>query len=306
MKILPNNIKRISEGSPRTRVYDKSIPLISIVMVVYNGAEFIEEALKSVFNQSYENIEFIVIDGASKDNTVEILHKYDALIDYWVSEPDTGQSDAFNKGFSVCSGDLVTWLNSDELLVPNCIEKVAKKIENDKSIQWLSGDIIMTDRDKNIIRCRSGEGATQLLSKFGFLNVYGPSSFFTLDVFNKVGKMNVDLHYTMDTDLWWRFTEQGIKLHRLESYVYIYRLHENSKTARYIVRNEEQNPEQSQENIDLCNKYMMCNNRLKKTFGKIVLMIIRLFSFNYINSLLDSIQYKGKKVDIFINKKLMN
>lgn len=305
MKILPNNINRVAEGSSRTREYDKSIPLISIVMVVYNGAEFIEEALNSVFEQSYKNIEFIVIDGASKDNTVNILRRYDDKIDYWVSEPDSGQSDAFNKGFSVCSGDLVTWLNSDELLVPNCIEKVANRVKEDKNIQWLSGDIIMTDHEKNIIRCRSGEGATRLLSKFGFLNVYGPSTFFSLDIFNAVGQMNNNLHYTMDTDLWWRFNQYGVKLHRLGSYVYIYRLHENSKTARYIVRKEARNPEQTQENSELCKKYMSCDKKFQRFFGKILLAIIRGFSFKYINSLIHSKQYKDIKVETFINEKLI-
>ncbi len=304
MQLLPKNEKRLAEGGRRLNgdiiQKDDSIPLISIVMVVYNGAKYIEEALTSVFEQSYKNIEFIVIDGGSTDNTVNIIKKYEEQIDYWVSEPDEGQSDAFNKGFSVCSGTLATWLNSDEILVPNCIEKVAVKIEKNPDIKWLSSGIIMTDAEKNIIRCRLGERGSNILSTFGILNVYGPSTFFSLDLFHKVGGMKKELHYTMDTDLWWRFKQDGVKLYRLNEYVYIYRLHEDSKTARYIVKNEPRNKEQTNENKRLCKKYMKCNQKVLKYVGKSFLIIFRLFSTNYIKSVIYSLRYQGQTVNALL------
>jgi len=304
MKLLPQNIKRIAEGGRwvkgETVHINTSKPLISIVMVVYNGALYIEEALKSVFEQSYKNIEFIVIDGGSTDNTVNIIKKYDHLIDYWVSEPDKGQSDAFNKGFSVCSGVLATWINSDEILVPGCIRKVATKICDNPNIEWLGGGVIMTDGEKNIIRCRLSEGGSNLLANFGILNAYGPSTFFSLDLFNKVGGMKKELHYTMDTDLWWRFKQNGIKLYHLNEYIYIYRLHENSKTARYIVKNEPRNKEQIRENEDLCIKYKKCNQILIKYIGKILMSFLRLISKNYTLSIIHSFFFREKNVDIYL------
>lgn len=304
MKILPDNIHRVAEGGKRlnSNVINNNLEnLISIVMVVYNGAEFIEEAIQSVIEQSLENIEFVIIDGKSNDGTLDIIKKYDDNIDYWVSEPDSGQSDAFNKGFSVCSGVLATWLNSDEVLVPGCIKKVVEEIKTDPNILWLTGDLIMVDYQKRIIKCRAGEGGSNFLTQFGFLYVYGSSSFFSLDLFNAVGGMNEELHYTMDTDLWWRFCKHGAKLRRLGEYVYIYRLHENSKTGGHIIKNEKRKSRHIVENEILCKKYMKCDQKLTRITGKVVTNIFRLYSLNYLKSIFHSLKYQNEHVDILLN-----
>ena len=89
-------------------------PLISIVTVVYNGEKYLEDSIKSVLNQSYKNIEYIIIDGGSTDGTLGIIRKYEKYISYWVSEPDKGQSDALNKGFKKSTGSILAWLNADD------------------------------------------------------------------------------------------------------------------------------------------------------------------------------------------------
>ena len=110
-------------------------PKISIITVCYNSEAHIEEALLSVINQSYENKEYLVIDGGSKDGTLNIIEKYKDRIDYFVSEPDKGISDAFNKGIKAATGDIIGILNSDDFMMPNALTKVAEQCTDIKEIE---------------------------------------------------------------------------------------------------------------------------------------------------------------------------
>ena len=104
-------------------------PKISIITVCYNSEAHLEEAMLSIINQSYANKEYIVIDGGSKDNTLAIIDKYRDKIDYFVSEPDKGISDAFNKGIKAATGDIIGIINSDDFMMPDALQKVAEQYE---------------------------------------------------------------------------------------------------------------------------------------------------------------------------------
>src|SRR3990172_7180600 len=110
-----------SEGGLRTKgIYRKSQeerPLISVITVVYNGAKYIEQTIQSVINQTYDNIEYIIVDGASTDNTLKIINKYEDRIDYWISEADSGLWNAMNKGVRLATGDILNFLNSDDFYI---------------------------------------------------------------------------------------------------------------------------------------------------------------------------------------------
>lgn len=142
-------------------IKNPSLPLISIITVVYNGEKYLEQTIQSVINQTYNNIEYIIIDGGSTDGTLNIIKKYEQYIDYWQSEPDKGIYDAMNKGISFATGDIIGLLNADdwyennaiqtiadnankgELIVANCInwKKGRPFLKKNKSLRWFKYDM---------------------------------------------------------------------------------------------------------------------------------------------------------------------
>lgn len=135
---------------PTTMGNSSDLPKISIVTPSYNQGEFIEETIRSVLLQGYPNLEYIIVDGGSTDNTVDIIKKYDDYISYWVSEPDNGQSHALNKGFSKATGDLIGWQNSDDYYSREAFKRVAEasKIYQDTDIFY--GQVEILDLKKQV------------------------------------------------------------------------------------------------------------------------------------------------------------
>lgn len=131
-------------GGLRTKEYfkksHKGKPLISVVTVVYNGEKYLEQTIKSVLNQDYDNVEYIVIDGGSTDKTLDIIKKYDHAIDYWVSEPDSGIYNAMNKGISLCTGDYVAFLNADDWYVDGIVHSVFLALK-DGDVDYVFGNV---------------------------------------------------------------------------------------------------------------------------------------------------------------------
>jgi len=139
------------------RDVDPRLPVISIVTPSYNQVQFLEETILSVLNQDYPNIEYIVIDGGSTDGSVDIIRKYADRLAYWVSEPDRGQAHAINKGFARATGDLLGWLNSDDLYLPGALSAVAEAYADNP------GCLIAA----NVINFDEHTGAEQLVRQSG-------------------------------------------------------------------------------------------------------------------------------------------
>ena len=182
-------------------------PKISIVTITYNSEKTLEETIKSVISQNYNNLEYLIIDGGSKDETLQIVDKYRDNIDFLISEPDRGISDAFNKGIKYSTGEIIGIINSDDLLLPGALHTIADVY--DAKVDVYSGNVIFWN-DIN--------GMT-LISKpeldFGKLKlqyaVAHPGRFIRKDAYERFGGYDINFRYNMDVNLLCRFYQNGAK-----------------------------------------------------------------------------------------------
>lgn len=209
-----------------------AVPFFSVVIASYNYGRFLRSALDSVLGQSCQDFELIVVDGGSSDETIAILEQYSTQLAWWVSEPDRGQSEAFNKGFARAKGRYFVWLNADDLLLPGTLA-AARSVLSAARSDWASSDFVRTDANLRILACSRGPTAQPawLCQLAAPITVCGPSSFFSGELFRAVGGFNNELRYAMDIDLWLRFMALGKYPTRFRHYSWAFRMHEQSKTA---------------------------------------------------------------------------
>lgn len=186
-----------------------TLPKISIVTVNYNGAQFLEEAILSVLNQNYPHLEYIIIDGGSTDGSVEIIKKYEDRLAYWVSEKDEGQYHAVQKGFEKSTGEIMAWINSDDLYVPNAFFAVVDIFNTFSKVDWLMGIPREYTRQGSMMSRISlpwGRWSKHRYYCFDFQFIQQESSFWKRSLWEKAGsRMNPDYLYAGDMELWSRF-----------------------------------------------------------------------------------------------------
>lgn len=189
---------------------------VSIVIISYNQGQFIEETIKSVVAQSYENTELILIDGGSTDTTMEIVGRYENNFSVVIHEKDKGQSDAINKGFKLATGDLVGWINSDDILYPNCVRKIVECYEENKQ-----GSIFYSEAIEKIdVKSEKVGGFKRCIPDKKYLlekdySVSQQGSFYSLKAVKQSGFLDEGLCYCMDLDLWLNLLNYGT-IHRVE------------------------------------------------------------------------------------------
>lgn len=211
-------------------------PVLSIVIANYNYGRFLADAIESVISQRMgDQIELIVCDAQSTDNSVSVIKTYEKHISWWCSEPDRGQSSAFNKGFWHATGKYLTWLNADDVLVPGCLRKVIHELNGHPECDWFTCNFFRFDRMGCVLEIGWGpHWYPRVLQKPNSpVIVFGPSSIFSKRLWTRVGRVNENLHLTMDTELWIRFMQTGIKQRRVACFVWGFRMHEDSKTAEF-------------------------------------------------------------------------
>ncbi len=172
---------------------------ISIITPSYNQAAYLEKTIQSIISQGYDDLEYILIDGGSNDGSLEIIEKYKEYFTFWVSEKDKGQSHAINKGFEKATGDIITWINSDDQLTPNSLHKIAAEFEKDKSkeIFVVHGKTILFG--ENMQDKEFGASATDFLERsLAGLPFPQPSSFFRKELIEKYGQLKQEFHFGMD------------------------------------------------------------------------------------------------------------
>lgn len=190
----------------------KECPLVTIVTPSYNQADYLERTMLSVLNQDYPNIEYIVIDGGSTDGSIDIIKKYEDRLSYWISEPDTGQSNAINKGFKNATGEIFNWLNSDDLLMPSATTIAVHYLTSHPEYGMVYGDRLVVDENDQVLSCIELPSFRRSLLQFGrFLPQ--ETSFFRRDLWRRANGLNENLHISMDRDLWLRFVKLGTLYH---------------------------------------------------------------------------------------------
>jgi glycosyltransferase involved in cell wall biosynthesis len=200
---------------------------ITILTPSFNQAGFIEENILSVVEQSYPDVEHIVIDGGSTDDTIEFLKKYPHL--KWVSEKDEGQADALQKGLKMATGDIIGWINSDDYLEKDVLQKVAVMFETSE-VDWIVGNLTFVDERKKTSTPDKSRSITKkaLFSNPDCLRQQG--TFFRKPVLEKVGGFDKKYHLCMDLDLWFRLLKLSDPIMIDEKFAY-FRIHENQKTS---------------------------------------------------------------------------
>ena len=208
-------------------------PKITIITVSYNQANYLEKTILSVINQNYPNLEYIVIDGASTDGSVEIIKKYEDRISYWISEKDAGQSEALNKGLRLANGDIVGWLNSDDIYYPNTLKTVARYFSTSPLPEVIAGHAQFIDREGKPIKdtYKAEDKTFDELTRFWVSwPLPQPSVFFRRSVIEDIGYINEEMHYAMDLDYFLRMRKTR-ELQIVDEILSGYRLHEQSKTG---------------------------------------------------------------------------
>lgn len=195
-------------------------PKISVVTIAYNSAGTIEQTIKSVLEQDYENKEYVIIDGDSKDGTQEIVSKYSSQIDVFVSEQDNGRSDAFNKGIKFSSGEIIVLLNSDDYMLPNVLSKVASQYE--ENIDILCGNLILWN-DKTNYKCRIIPSLSFPKMPF-FRRPVHQGVFVKKTLYERLCGYDIKLAYAMDLDFLMRATSMGAKFKYMNIDVAVFRL----------------------------------------------------------------------------------
>lgn len=208
-----------------------SQPRISIVTPSYNQGKFLEKTILSVLEQDYPNLEYIIIDGGSTDESVEIIKKYADRLTYWVSEPDRGQSHALNKGFALATGEIIAWINSDDYYEPEVFEKISACFLSNPEINILMGDCNLVNEEGDVFeKVINYERGIRELKRYWveYSIPTQPAIFFRRGLLEKFGFLDETLHYSMDFDLWLRFARENTLFH-VDLILANYRFHPQAK-----------------------------------------------------------------------------
>lgn len=213
------------------------LPKISIVTPSLNQGQFLEETIRSVLLQGYPNLEYIVIDGGSTDDSVDIIKRYEPWLSYWVSEPDSGQSEAINKGFAKATGDWFGWLNSDDLYLPNTFRELIYTVNSKEGSQWVVGTTVRVDQD-GIEQSRFSPSfrAETWIDVVCMRNAVGmalpqPSSFWSRYAWQEAGPLDLSLNFAMDYALWCELAWNGHRPLLVHSDWALFRQHQEAKTS---------------------------------------------------------------------------
>lgn len=185
---------------------DERRPLVTIITPSYNQAQYLEETIQSVLDQTYPNIEYIVVDGGSTDGSLDIIQRYAGRLTQWISESDQGQTDAINKGFGMAHGEILAWLNSDDVYLPTAVEQAVAYLADHPDVGMVYGHAYYVDQyGKRMAEYPSGVTDYKGLRR-GINTIPQQSTFFRRKVWQMVGPLDPSYFYAMDYSLWRRIS----------------------------------------------------------------------------------------------------
>lgn len=269
------------ESSPLPPVQPdgKPWPRISIVTPSFNQGQYIEETIRSILLQNYLNLEYIIFDGGSTDETINIIEKYNNHINYWVSEPDNGQSHAINRGFLRCTGEFVNWICSDDMLCKNALTNIATLLTTENEIIILGSGFRIDQNGKHIDYIESSKIAdlNQLVDIRNFWrrnnSILQQSTIYSTTSVKKAGLLNEGNYYTMDFELWGRLMINGISIIRTEIPIGMFRWYSGQKTS-----NQRQVTESL---IKIARNLVFSNHQISNSLKLVQLLKILLYGMYY-------------------------
>ncbi len=257
----------------------KKNPLVSIITPSYNQGEYIEQTIKSVVNQTYQNFEHIIVDDGSTDETIKILKKYKAKYSTkirWISQENRGQANAINKGLKMAKGNILGWLNSDDYYVNNTIEIVVDFFNNHPQAKWMSGDYFIVDKDNKLIQkyvviYKRFLKLFPLKTMLYIANyIAQPSTFFKREIVQGIGYFDETLRYEMDYDYWLRIIKKH-PLYLIQNPLSYFRIHNKSKGGSQFEK-------EFAEEVEVLKKYTdnKMLTKLHKLHSKLIVLIYKI------------------------------
>ena len=210
----------------------------SIVTPSFNQARYIESTIRSVLDQGFSDLEYIIIDGGSTDGSEEIIKKYENRLSYWISEKDNGQSHAINKGFSRASGEIIGWLNSDDMLFPGALQRVDRVFSENPEVDVIYSNGVWIDEFDRVIRKRKNGDFHFKTWLYGMADPFQPEVFYRRRVLEKGGYLNEEFHMLMDREWWIRLAKSGCTFMYVNDEFAALRKHLQTKTSRQRVLND--------------------------------------------------------------------
>ena len=206
-------------------------PKVSIITPSFNQAAFLERTMQSVLNQSYKNIEYIVIDGGSTDGSLELIQRYADELVYWESMPDRGQTEAINKGFDRASGEIMAYLNSDDLYYPHAVEEAVAFLSVNPEVGMVYGDADYIDEVGDVIGRFPAAQTSYRRLRNGYVHIPQQATFFRRSLWDIVGPLDPAFYFAMDYDLWVRIASLTPLVYHPRTWA-AFRLHGGAKTTQ--------------------------------------------------------------------------
>jgi glycosyltransferase involved in cell wall biosynthesis len=208
----------------------KRQPLVSIVTPSFNQRRYLEDTIQSVLSQDYPALEYIVVDGGSNDGSLEIIQKYDSQLVAWISEPDQGQTDAINKGFGLSTGEIMAWINSDDLYTPGAVSEAVSFLEGHPGVGMVYGDTELIDEWGRRMGYFNAQQTSYGRLMRGGVYIPQPASFWRRSLWEEAGPLDPTLYFAMDYDLWVRFAKIGSIVYTPRLWAK-FRIHGEGKTS---------------------------------------------------------------------------